>query len=228
MRLRTSSSLSSAARWTAARAASSGWIASPGSSTPRKVASKAASMSSPITSSMMRASPGAVAAWYAPCLRESANRALVSRKMDSSSFRARRSRSSRCRHGMAKSSALKKRSLPKEDSSARFSTVSLLVGCPAILISSLTMRSYTCSSNARGMSPDSPSVELAMRTKSSLDIRDPAIAGLCASVLSMIAAKARMYAISSCLKTSGQHLQYRAANASMMRSIFCASPGNRN
>ena len=68
-----------------------------------------------------------------------------------------------------------------------------------------------------------------MAMKSSSDMRaSPSIVGLCASVLSMITAKARTYAASGVAKTPGLHRQYRAANASITRSIFCASPGRRN
>ena len=51
--------------------------------------------------------------------------------------------------------------------------------------------------------------------------------GLCASVCSMMMEYARMKAVSVEGKTPGLFSQYRCANFSMMRSIFCASPGRR-
>ena len=49
----------------------------------------------------------------------------------------------------------------------------------------------------------------------------------CASVLSMMIANARTYAASELANTLGFCAQYAVANDSMMRSIFCASPGSR-
>ena len=52
------------------------------------------------------------------------------------------------------------------------------------------------------------------------------IESLCASVLSMTRLKARICAVSTWSIAPGLHLQKWPAKASMMRSIFCASPGS--
>mmetsp|Transcript_49252 Transcript_49252/g.106681 ORF Transcript_49252/g.106681 Transcript_49252/m.106681 type:complete len:267 (-) Transcript_49252:443-1243(-) len=52
------------------------------------------------------------------------------------------------------------------------------------------------------------------------------MAGLCASVLSIASEKAMMTAVSGWSSTPGLHSVYWCAKASMMRSIFCASPGS--
>ena len=97
-----------------------------------------------------------------------------------------------------------------------------------VTISSATTRLYMVANMRRSMVPPS-SVLVAMPTKSSSDMRaSPSMVGLCASVLSMTTANARTYAASGVAKTPGLHRQYRAANASTRRSIFCASPGRRN
>eukprot|EP01139_Manchomonas_bermudensis_P009769 Amastigsp_a339527_9.p2 type:complete len:182 gc:universal Amastigsp_a339527_9:720-1265(+) len=48
----------------------------------------------------------------------------------------------------------------------------------------------------------------------------------CASVLSMMSANESTYAVSAWRKTPGLCAWYCRANDSMMRSIFCASPGS--
>ena len=95
-----------------------------------------------------------------------------------------------------------------------------------IRISFLTMRSYRSSRCALGRSSPSSTPRL-FRKKPSLVILFLTI-GLCASVLSMITEKLSTYAVSALLYAPGFCLQYSSANFSMSRSIFCASPGNRN
>ena len=51
---------------------------------------------------------------------------------------------------------------------------------------------------------------------------------MCASVFSITTANASTYAWSGSSKSPGLHSQWRAANRSTSRSIFCASPGTRN
>uniref|UniRef100_A0A2M4CAU8 Putative secreted protein n=1 Tax=Anopheles marajoara TaxID=58244 RepID=A0A2M4CAU8_9DIPT len=53
--------------------------------------------------------------------------------------------------------------------------------------------------------------------------------GECRSVVSIITEKASTYTVSALAKSVlfGLQSQYREANFSISRSIFCASPGNR-
>ena len=128
---------------------------------------------------------------------------------------------SRRAHGVARL-----RDLPSEDDFFLLTVDLGLGGSSFMTISSLTIRSYTVSSMAWSM-PDPLSAEVAISTKSFFVIL-VSMFGLCASVLSMMTANARTYAASGSLNTSGLHAQYRAAKASINRSIFCASPGRRN
>mmetsp|Transcript_11498 Transcript_11498/g.53463 ORF Transcript_11498/g.53463 Transcript_11498/m.53463 type:complete len:337 (+) Transcript_11498:3810-4820(+) len=128
---------------------------------------------------------------------------------------------SRRAHGVARL-----RDLPSEDDFFLLTVDLGLGGSSFMTISSLTIRSYTVSSMAWSM-PDPLSAEVAISTKSFLVIL-VSMFGLCASVLSMMTANARTYAASRSLNTSGLPSQYRAAKASINRSIFCASPGSRN
>mmetsp|Transcript_31389 Transcript_31389/g.35123 ORF Transcript_31389/g.35123 Transcript_31389/m.35123 type:complete len:220 (+) Transcript_31389:163-822(+) len=75
--------------------------------------------------------------------------------------------------------------------------------------------------------PFSPIPRLLRTNESRVIRRSSLMEGLCKSVFNMMTEKAKIKAVSAEVKTSGFFRVYRSANFSIIRSIFCASPGKR-
>mmetsp|Transcript_7843 Transcript_7843/g.28663 ORF Transcript_7843/g.28663 Transcript_7843/m.28663 type:complete len:230 (+) Transcript_7843:585-1274(+) len=95
-----------------------------------------------------------------------------------------------------------------------------------IRISFVTMRLYSSVRCSAGTSAPSSIPRLFRRKPSSVILF--LTCGLCASVFNMITLNDSTYAVSAFLYAPGFCLQYRSANFSIRRSIFCDSPGRRN
>mmetsp|Transcript_34101 Transcript_34101/g.83591 ORF Transcript_34101/g.83591 Transcript_34101/m.83591 type:complete len:298 (-) Transcript_34101:305-1198(-) len=93
-------------------------------------------------------------------------------------------------------------------------------------ISLCTMLSYSSPRWSPGRSAPSSMPRLLRRNPSRVILFFTC--GLCASVFSMITLNDSTYAVSALLYCPGFCLQYRSANFSISRSIFCDSPGRRN
>ena len=233
---RVASARKSAASRNVARAPSSGSAACAASSACANADATARNRGAPAVSSMGRARPGSDAEWKRASRawrEDNHSRTARSAASDSASrSRSRRSKALKALRGTREvtDEAFRADEDFLEDFLEAFE-VDDDVSAPRAedgIISSATTRAYRVANIRRSMVPPS-SVLVAMAMKSSSDMRAlPSIVGLCASVLSMITAKARTYAASGVAKTPGLHRQYRAANASITRSIFCASPGRRN
>mmetsp|Transcript_8611 Transcript_8611/g.26413 ORF Transcript_8611/g.26413 Transcript_8611/m.26413 type:complete len:394 (+) Transcript_8611:4289-5470(+) len=89
------------------------------------------------------------------------------------------------------------------------------------------MRSKIASRNSGSRSLSFAMPRLFFRKPSLVMRFSSLMAGLCRSVCSMITENASTKATSADGKTVLLKAQYRSANFSIMRSIFCASPGNR-
>mmetsp|Transcript_47767 Transcript_47767/g.57834 ORF Transcript_47767/g.57834 Transcript_47767/m.57834 type:complete len:206 (-) Transcript_47767:797-1414(-) len=138
-------------------------------------------------------------------------------------FSLRRSSAFPPKKGAASKTNILCNSVDSAAAAARASSSSLRVNGLA------SMRLNMPSSISTGRSPPSTLIPRLFRMKlSSVIFFSCLMLGLCKSVFNIITLKPKINAVSADENTSSFCLVNRSANFSMIRSIFCASPGKRN